>query len=292
MSIEFPSLSRLMPALATAIVLAAGLIPASSGAASANPVAGKAWPAQISARYRISFNGFDIGRFTYDSNVSDPRGGYRLSGNAEISALLGAFKWQGVSQSAGAVAVDEPTPQAYSFDYNSSAKSGSVRMGFKSGNVASVAAEPVTPPDDDTVPLERRHLVDVLDPLTAVMSLTRARAGEPCNRRLPIFDGKQRFDLVFNPAGTRRIGGGRGGAGEMAHVCVVRYQPLAGYKRSSDAEANAARMVIEMTLRPVPSANLLVPHEVTIPAVVGKVVLSLERIDIRSPGSDVIALVN
>lgn len=289
----FAFLSRLRRA---ALVSAATLVLAGAapGPAFVVRAAEGAWPTHVTARYKVNFAGFDIGHFTYSSSVASGAGGsYRLDGNAQLSAMLGAFKWQGVSQATGGVAGDEPSPASYNFDFASSSKTGSVRMGFRGGNVNSVAASPPTPPSDEIVPLERRHLTDVLDPLTAVMSLTRAGSGEPCAQRLPIFDGKQRFDLVFSPRGERPLRERRpSGQPGIVHVCDVRYVPIAGYKRNSEAEQQARQMAIEMTLRPVPSANLLVPHEVTIPAIVGKVVLSLDRIEIRTSDSAQIALVN
>jgi hypothetical protein len=282
-------LSR-VPRIGLAVLGAVALL-GLSGSGSRTSASDRGWPTEVAAVYKIAFNGFDIGRFTFTSYTGS--GSYRLDGNAQISALLGAFKWQGVSQAKGNVSGDLAAPGAYGFDYNSSAKSGSIRLGFHAGDVTSMSATPPTPPDEDLVPVESRHLAGVLDPLTAVLSLTRAGAGEPCRQRLPIFDGKQRFDLVFSPKGDRRIAERRpSGQPGIVHVCGVRYQPIAGYKRGSEQEEAARKMDIEITLRPVPSANLLVPHQITIPALVGTAVLTLQRIDIRTPGSDQIALVN
>lgn len=288
MSLAF---SSRVPRISLALCAAATLL-GLSGSASAPKAAGdRAWPAQVAAVYKINFNGFDIGRFSFSQQTG--AGGYKLSGDARISALLGAFKWQGVSQASGGIRGEAAEPSAYVFDYASSAKSGSIRMGFRESDVVSASVNPPSPDDEDLVPLERRHLTDVLDPLSAVLAVTRATGAEPCRQRLPVFDGKQRFDLVLSPRGERPLAERKpSGQPGMVHVCGVRYQPIAGYKRGSDQEAAARKMDIEMTLRPVPSANLLVPTSVTIPAIVGTVVLSLERIDIRTPGSDQIALVN
>lgn len=270
---------------------AVALLSLSGSGSKPNAAGDRAWPAEVAAIYRITFNGFDIGRFKFTSETGS--GAYRMTGNARISALLGAFKWQGVSQASGGVRGEDAAPQAYAFDYNSSSKSGSIRLGFRDGDIASMSASPPSPPSDEIVPVERRHLARVLDPLSAVLTLTRAGSGEPCRQRLPVFDGKQRFDLVFTPRGERRLTERRpSGQPGIVHVCGVRYQPIAGHKRDSEQEAAARDMDIEITLRPVPSANLLVPQKITIPALIGTAVLSLERIDIRTPGSDQIALVN
>ena len=51
------------------------------------------------------------------------------------------------------------------------------------------------------MPLREQHLKGVLDPLSAIMVLSRGSSANPCDRRLPIFDGKERFDLVFSYKG-------------------------------------------------------------------------------------------
>ena len=54
----------------------------------------------------------------------------------------------------------------------------------------------------------------------------------------------------------------------------------------------AKRADIEIALRPVPSANLLVPHLVSIPMVVGSVEIRSERIEIITSNQRQIALTN
>ena len=55
----------------------------------------------------------------------------------------------------------------------------------------------------------------------------------------------------------------------IAHVCRVRYLPIAGHKVDSDTKFMAANDAIEVALRPVPSANVFVPYQITIPTMAG-----------------------
>ena len=286
-------LQALSPRLARFGLVAAGAFALIGFSGSNGPLlaAEHDWPARVTASYKIAFNGFDIGRFSFDAEVRSGR--YVLDGNAEISALLGAFKWQGLSRASGAVAAQRAEPAAYTFDFRSSSKTGAIKMAFKKGSVQTVSASPPSPPSEDIVPLESRHLKDVLDPLSAVLALTRADAGDPCRQRLPVFDGKQRFDLVMSPLGERPLVEKRpsGQPGTLT-VCEMRYQPIAGYKAGAETEELARTMKIEIALRPVPSANLMVPHEIKIPTLVGSAVLSLDRIEIMTSNSDQIAFAN
>ena len=52
--------------------------------------ASQPFPAQVHAVYRIEFNGFNVGTFEFVSSVQGSN--YTLSGDAKLSALLGAFR--------------------------------------------------------------------------------------------------------------------------------------------------------------------------------------------------------
>lgn len=269
--------------LATAGVLAlSGL----SGSHHANAAGDADWPSHVSAVYSITFNGFDIGRFAFEADVRAKS--YTLNGDAEISALLGFVKWQGLTRTSGQISGAKATPAAYTFDYNSSAKSGSVRMSFRNGAVVSSAASPPLPTTPDMVPLERSQLKGVLDPLSAVMAMTRPASDNPCSQHLPIYDGLQRFDLVSAPAGTRQLPGQLGNV----HVCEMRYQPISGYKRGRETEDLARTLKIEIALLPVPNTGLYVPHEIKIPTLVGSTALKLQKIDIVTSDQKQIAFAN
>ena len=255
--------SRLTKALAVFPVLASLLSSATTDVQAAEP-----WPGQVQAVYRIEFNGFDIGSFEFNSSVTGSS--YTLTGDAKISALLGAFQWQARTRSAGSLAVDTPKPAGYTFDFSGTGRSGSLKMGFSGDSVTSLAQVPPSHPAPGTVAIQEPHLKGVLDPLSAVMALSRSDAGNPCGRRLAVFDGKQRFDLQFSFRRQERIAEQRPtGQPGVAYVCKVRYVPIAGHRATEETRALAASSDIEISLRPVPSANLFVPHEISIPTGAG-----------------------
>jgi hypothetical protein len=166
-------------------------------------------------------------------------------------------------------------------------------MGFNQAGISSVALKPDKPPSPEAVPVTEQHLKGVLDPLSAVIALTRGMQN-PCERKLAIFDGKQRFDLQLAFRREQKIvektPSGQPG---VAYVCSVRYQPIAGHKpHKEDATKElAASGNIEVALRPVPSANMMVPHNVKIPTNWGEASMNLQRVDIVTPGKGQIALV-
>ena len=251
----------------------------------------EAWPSHVSAVYKITFNGFEIGNFGFESSVNSRN--YTLSGNAELSALLGVFNWKGLTRSSGTLSAEVPKPAAYTFEYKSNSKSGSVKMSFSDGRVANSTVVPPSSPSKATVPVQEQHLKDVLDPLSAVLALTRGPAANPCGRRVAIFDGKQRFDLLLTFNRQLRVTEAvPSGQPSIAFVCRVRYLPIAGHKNNEENKKMAAEQGIEIAFRPIPSANLLVPYEVTIPTFAGSAKMTAQKITIITPGMKQIALIH
>ncbi len=263
-----------------------GLATAIAGVASAAE-----WPNQVIAKYDVSFAGFSIGSFNFRSEIKGK--GYSLAGEAKVSAVFGALKWHGFTRSSGKTFRSRPKPNAYAFDYRSNSKRGSVRMKFKRGLVVKNEVVPNKPYSKQHAPLCREHLKGVYDPISAVMALTRASAGHPCKRKIPIFDGKQRFDLVLSPAGRTRIQESRpSGQPEMAYVCRVRYVPLGGFKRNRQTKYMAANKGMRVVLRAIPSAGLFIPYQVRVPTIAGEAILTSKKVNIVTARRRRIALIH
>jgi len=246
-------------------------------------------PLETSGKYSIFFNGFDIGTVRIDQRTAGRT--YTASSHVEISALLGAFRWKGVTRSAGTLSGSSIEPSGYDFQYEGTSKSGSVRMGFTKGTVTSLTAIPETIDPPDFVPLKQAHVKSVVDPLSAIVAVSRP-AAEPCGRKLAIFDGKQRFDLSLIPSRREAVSAGRDGAAVEGIVCRVKYTPIAGYRASDDTRALAETSGIEVTFRPIAEAGIWAPYRIAIPTMAGTVTLETTRYDVSAPGHAEIALVD
>src|SRR5690606_35647073 len=229
----------------------------------------------------VSFNGFDIGTFRFESSVDSAT--YSLAGSAKVSALLGVLKWSGTTQSTGDLTRGAPKPSEYSFKYKSSSKSGSVDMKFSKGHVAERKLVPPSRPSNEHVPLTEKHPEGVLDPMSAVLAVTTGQLDDPCHRTIAVFDGKQRFDIALSFRRKESIKEARpSGEPTVVIVCGVRYIPVAGHKSNKTIESLAASEGIEVALRPIPSANILVPYEVRVPTFAGSAVLRAQRVEITT----------
>jgi hypothetical protein len=253
------------------------------------PAAAESWPATVRALYEINFNGFTVGSFEFQSQAESQS--YTLTGNAHLSVLLGAFSWAGSTRSFGMIVDQAPKPASFTFDFKSNLRAGSTTLGFSDGAVTNVMNLPPMVTSDPIIPLREHHLKGVVDPLSAIMMLTRSATVDPCDRRIPIFDGKERFDLLFSRKGEMRVTEqAPSGQPGVAIVCRVRYLPIAGHKIDSDTKFMAANDGIEVALRPVPSANVFVPYQISIPTMAGSATIVSKRVEIVSPGKPQIAM--
>src|SRR5436190_4252335 len=260
-------------------------------AAGPQTAAAETWPATVRAVYDINFNGFNVGTFEFQSRAEQQS--YTLLGNARLSVLLGAFTWDGETRSFGLFVKQEPKPASFTFDFKSNLRAGSTKLGFANGAVTDIAHLPPEPPKPDTIPVRQQHLKGVVDPLSAIMVLSRGSIASPCDRRIPIFDGKERFDLLFSYKGEMRVvEQAPSGQPGVAHVCRVKYLPIAGHKVDSETSFMAASNEIEVALRPVPSANVLIPYQINIPTIAGSATIVSKRVEIVSPGKPQIALLH
>ena len=267
-------------------LLLAGLALASISGAQA-----QGWPARVSATFDVEFGGVGIGSFDFNSTTTGNT--YALNGVGKLSLLFGALKWNGNSEATGTVTADAPLPKTFGFAFKSSSKAGSTKLIYTGNTVTRVIQDPDKPPKEGTVPVQPSHLVNVLDPMSALLAMSKGTSGNPCQRRIPIFDGRARFDLVLSPKGTVQLTEQRpSGQPGTGYVCRVKYIPIAGHKPDEETGAMAKSNDIEIVLRPIPSANVFVPYRVTVPTIAGNAVLKARRVDITTSGQQQIALVH
>ena len=238
----------------------------------------------VDAVYQISWLGTHIGDFRIRSSITTRQ--YSLQANAELSVFFGTFSWQGATASSGLMTANGPVPQNYTFKYTTNEKRESVELRFQKRMVQDILVNPPQFPGSRHVPITAAHLQNVLDPLSAIVLLSQARLshGEACNKRLPIFDGKIRYDLVLSPKGTRNVGSS-GKLRGTAYVCSVRFVPIAGHKMGKQGENDYAsgNTGIEVWLVPVPEAGLIVPYYVHVPTPAGTASMVTAKFDVQTP---------
>ncbi|WP_176427198.1 MULTISPECIES: DUF3108 domain-containing protein [Rhodomicrobium] len=248
---------------------------------------GEIWPAAVQARYRLRYNGIEVGKVDLKLNTSGNT--YSISGSGKVSVLFGSVVWAASSTVSGTIEDGEPLPANYAFDWRNNKKRGTIRISYLDHIAAQIAVRPPTRERRDTVPLRQGDKV-ALDPVSAIMMLTKADARPPCDRRVGIFDGKQRYDIVFTPKRLTRLPAPRGGGSEVAYVCRITYEPISGHRANADTKEYAANRDVELVLRRIPHSQMLIPYSLSVPTPWGTGTMVTERIDISSATAGKIAL--
>jgi Protein of unknown function (DUF3108) len=113
----------------------------------------------------------------------------------------------------------------------------------------------------------------VLDPMTA--SLIRVSGNgdtfvpEACQRTLPVFDGRMRYDLQLAFKHLEKVKSEHGYQGTVV-VCSVYFTPVAGHvPERSTIKYLTEQRDMELWLAPIAGTRLLVPYRASIPTPIG-----------------------
>ncbi len=230
---------------------------------------------RIVAVYRVNLGAFNLGNFRLTTVFRGDD--YEMRGEGQFTILEGLiYEWKGVTASAGRVTSEGPEPAMYALSYSDGAKTGErLRMTFGDGGVRQVSIVPNRRPGPRTIPVTPEQLQGVLDPMSGAFLV--AKSSNPngdlkvCYQTVPVFDGRQRFNLVLTPkkAVTVKKNGPASYAGP-AVICRVKFIPIAGYQPDNPAIKLMSRSnEIEVWLIPVRRTQMYVPYRIVLPTPVG-----------------------
>ena len=270
----------------------------SAGLVASNQAYAQLSDGQVTATYKIDYNGIQLGKLHFNSTVKGHA--YNMETTTKLSVpLLGSiFKnlsWKGTTRTTGVVRGNTPRPVNYSFNFKSGKKRGNVHMNFSGNRVARVTRLPNKPLSSAHVPVTRAHLKRVMDPMSALMLISRKGKSHrsACARNIPIYDGNQRFNLKLSYKRSVRVDRSQsGGYSGPVIICRVAYQPISGYKpHKKDIKFMVNNKGIELWLMPLPNSRNYAPYRFVLPLPYGKAEAYLARFNIRNAGGRQIALV-
>ena len=205
------------------------------------------------SKFAINYLGVNVGEMKHIVELSND--GYKIFGSAKANSVVSIVaKVKASFSSTGKILKNRLVPTTHSVKFNNGRKSGRIKMGFTPEGVREISAKPKIRYKKGTVPLEKSHLRNVLDPLSSLLfPVKQNEVGDGrkvCNRTLPIFDGRERMNLAlsYKAKGSATIKGFRGDT----FTCWVRYQPISGIrphkknikfmKANRDMQVTVARM--------------------------------------------------
>jgi len=231
---------------------------------------------KLEARYAASVAGIVVGRGSWSIEIGQNQ--YTAAASGRVVGLLKILSnGEGTAAAHGAIEGGRLLPATYSSRVTMDDKVDEVRLALTAGVITEAMAEPPMPPSADRVPISDAHRRGVLDPMTAEL-MAVSGSGDPvspeaCRRTLPIFDGRQRFDLTLTFKRFDHVKAEKGYQGPVV-VCMVSYQPVAGHRPGRAAiKYLMATRDMEMWLAPIAGTRVLVPFRASVPTFIGQAVL-------------------
>jgi hypothetical protein len=244
---------------------------------------------KLEARYTVALAGIPIGEGTWVIDIGKDH--YTSSASGQASGLMRAMASSGQGQSAsrGSIQQGQLVPDTFAFKANTSKDAYDVRMALSGGAVKELVAQPPLPPDPERVPITEAHRRGVMDPMTAAV-MPVPGTGEvvtpaACQRTLPIFDGRQRFDVALSFKRMDRVKADKGYQGPVV-VCTMMYRPVSGHKPSRYAvKYMQEQRDIELWLAPIAGTRILVPFRISVPTTMGSAVLQATDFETVAQGT-------
>ncbi|MDD9911373.1 MAG: DUF3108 domain-containing protein [Ahrensia sp.] len=201
----------------------------------------------LNSEISVSYAGLPVGTLKHSYTVSQRD--YAIRGSMKSNPLLQMLTGSSADYaSAGRIRGNRLVPLQQSVSYQTRKRNGAISLSFQSGNVETASISPKRKLRRDAVPLTAEHRVGVLDPVSAlVVTVDRGQIGDGqriCNRTVPVFDGRVRYNLRMSYHSSQRAAT-KGFTGQV-HTCSVRYQPVAGHRPN---RANVKRLVANRSIR-------------------------------------------
>ncbi|GJE16694.1 DUF3108 domain-containing protein [Methylobacterium marchantiae] len=223
------------------------------------PVSADPAPQRFSATYRLTFLNLPVGEATLSVDQSGGRYGYDLK--AGLRGLAGVFfDGSGTASASGERSRTGALTGTFRTESRYGGKPVQVSMSLSGGRAHGESVEPPPTPAPDRIPVAPQDKVGIVDPLTMLAIPLGAASLDPalCERRVPVFNGVARADLVLSRGKLATVEEGpyRGPALD----CRVRWVPISGHRaQGTSVRRMAENDDIRVRFAPVPGGAVLLP---------------------------------
>jgi hypothetical protein len=165
-----------------------------------------------------------------------------VSSQRSVGFLDWVFPWRSTTEVAGLFRGADSVPTSYRSEGVFRGNPRKVELFFEDGKVVRMETVPENRDDErDEVPVEMR--AGALDPVSAILAVIRqANDTGSCAARVPVFDGRQRYDIVFEDLGPREVPRHHASTFQgMARACEFNWVPIAGRRRNANITAGNDR---------------------------------------------------
>lgn len=216
------------------------------------------------ASYSVSFAGLPLANATL--HVALRGSTYSAQVDYQVSGAMRLLSDSaGVASSSGTHYAGRFIPTEFNLDHRSGSRRQKVKLGMSDGVVKTMALDPPPALDSNQTPIEPKHLVAIIDPLSAFLLGAATIEGRAprgvCDRTLSIFDGLRRYDLKLEQQGTGTTA--QKGLAESTTICRAVLKPVAGRidegNRARGASPNSGVDQITITFGRASTMDLYIP---------------------------------
>lgn len=242
---------------------------------------------RLAAKYTLTVGGVELGRGSIVLEAGDSA--YEISGTARVSGVLRAVSsGKGVAAARGTIQSGKMVPRVYAMNAEADGQEESARIAMVSGSVKEMDVEPPLKPAPDRVPVGPTALQNIIDPMSGAFIYVPGAADlispAACERSIPVFDGRQRYDLTLSYERTEKVK--TDGYTGPAVVCSIRYSPVAGHRPSR----YTIKYLMEnkdmfVWLVPVAGTRLMAPFKVSVATLIGTAVLHADSFETQAKSS-------
>ncbi|MFG1401463.1 DUF3108 domain-containing protein [Xanthobacter sediminis] len=244
---------------------------------------------RLDAKYVLSVGGVELGRASVVLEAGNEA--YEISGSGRITGVLRAVSsGKGVVAARGMLTPGKMVPRLYALNAEADGKKEGARLAMAGGAVAEMEVEPPLKPLPDRVPVTNETLQNIIDPMSGAFVYVPPPANPlsaaACERAVPVFDGRQRYDIVLTYLRTEQVKAS--GYKGQAVVCGVRYKPVAGHRPTRYTvqymEDNKDMFV---WLVPIEGTRLMAPFKVSVATMIGTAVFQATSFEAKAKDAPV-----
>jgi hypothetical protein len=242
---------------------------------------------KLEALYTISMAHITVGKGSWAANIADE--GYTITASGSAAGILSVLiSGDGSLTAHGSLKEGRLLPESFKSTLNIDDEKTELRMRFENGNVTELVAEAVAS-TEGRVPVIEAHRHGIIDPLSALL-VPVAGSGElltseACQRSLPIFDGRRRYDLKLTFKQMEKVKADKGYQGPVV-VCSLTFQAIAGHRANSALVKYLSQgRDMELWLAPIAGTRVLAPFHLSITNLIGNIVIHASKFEALAQAS-------
>jgi hypothetical protein len=190
-------------------------------------------PVEANAQYTVTLGGTQIG--IVDIVLRDDGKGYAMSIAARITGMAQFVASGSIrGQSAGVSTATGLRSQKFDLTTRAQGQEFNVAITYAGQNVDTFVVTPPVMNNIDRVAIERKHLTGVNDMVAGFVLKGGALDRSLCDRRIPVFNGIERFNLAMSFARAEEATSKRTGYQGPVVLCSIGYTPVSGHYTTNE----------------------------------------------------------